>query len=527
MKRNPVRNLPAANAVRPTATAGAVLPRSSVALLVAVMLAGCAVGPNYHRPTAPVPQRFKEADGWKPAQPSEAASGTSWWSVYDDATLDELEKQIDVSNQTLKASEAAWREAVALVSQTRAGLFPTIGVSGTATRSGGPGASRAAAAAAAATTTTTTGITAPATSGPTNQFELAATASWDIDIWGKIRRTLEANEASAQASEADLAAARLSAQATLASDYIQLRVADEQKQLLDETVEAYKHSLLITQNQYNVGVAAKTDVITAETQLEGAQSQQIAVGVTRAILEHAIAVLVGKPPADFSLAAAKLGTAVPVAPTGVASTLLERRPDVAAAERSMAAANAQIGVAVAAYYPDLTLSGSYGFASDVVAGLLRAPNNLWSVGASASDALLDFGARSAQVRQARAGYDMAVANYRQTVLAAFQQVEDELATLRILEQQYQVQDTATKSANLAAQLTLNQYKAGIVAYTSVVTAQATALTDAQTLLTIRQNRLTASVTLIQALGGGWDAGTLGKPEGTAATLAAQDAAQTH
>jgi NodT family efflux transporter outer membrane factor (OMF) lipoprotein len=513
MKSTAVRKLPAT-----------LVP--SIAAVVAALCAGCAVGPNYHRPTAPVPQRFKEADGWKPAQPSEAASGTTWWSVYDDATLDGLEKQIDVSNQTLKASEAAWRQAIALVSQTRAGLFPTIGVTGTATRSGGPGASRAAAAAAAAAAGTT-GVTAPATSGPTNQFELAGTASWDIDIWGKIRRTLEANEASAQMSEADLAAARLSAQATLASDYIQLRVADEQKQLLDETVEAYKRSLLITQNQYNVGVAAKTDVITAETQLEGAQSQRIAVGVTRATLEHAIAVLVGKPPADFSLPAATLGTAVPVAPTGVASTLLERRPDVAAAERSMAAANAQIGVAVAAYYPDLTLSGSYGFASDVVAGLIRAPNNLWSAGASASDALLDFGARSAQVRQARAAYDMAVANYRQTVLTAFQQVEDELATLRILEQQYQVQDTATKSANLAAQLTLNQYKAGIVAYTSVVTAQATALTDAQTLLTIRQNRLTASVALIQALGGGWDADSLGKPGGTAATLAAQDAAQAH
>ena len=496
----------------------------SIAAAVAALCAGCAVGPNYHRPGAPVSQSFKEAEGWKPAQPREAASGTSWWSVYDDATLDGLEKQIDVSNQTLKASEAAWRQAIALVSQTRAGLLPTVGVSGTATRSGGPGASPAAAAAAAAAGA---GVAGAAASHPTNQFELGATASWDIDIWGKIRRTLEANEANAQASEADLAAARLSAQATLASDYIQLRVADEQKQLLDETVDAYKRSLLITQNQYNVGVVAKTDVITAETQLEGAQSQRIAVGVTRATLEHAIAVLIGKAPADFSLPAATLGTAVPVAPTGVASTLLERRPDVAAAERSMAAANAQIGVAVAAYFPDLTLSGSYGFASNVVAGLIRAPNNLWSAGASASDAVLDFGARSAQVRQARAGYDIAVANYRQTVLTAFQQVEDELATLRILEQQYQVQDQATKSANLAAQLTLNQYKAGIVAYTSVVTAQAIALSDAQTLLTIRQNRLTASVTLIQALGGGWTSSSLGKSDGTAASLAAQDASQNH
>jgi NodT family efflux transporter outer membrane factor (OMF) lipoprotein len=463
-----------------------------------------------------VPQQFKEADGWKPAQPREAASGTPWWSVYEDATLDELEKQIDVSNQTLKASEAAWRQAIALVSQSRAGLLPTVGLSAQATRSGGAGAGRAAGA----------GGTA-AVSHPTNQFDLTGTASWDIDIWGKIRRTIEGNLANAQASEADLAAARLSAQATLASDYIELRVADEQKQLLDETVEAFKRSLQITQNQYTVGVVARADVITAQTQLQGAQSQQLAIGVTRATLEHAIAVLIGKAPADFSLPAAPLGAAVPVAPAGVPSTLLERRPDVAEAERRMAAANAQIGVAVAAYFPDLTLSGSYGFASNVVAGLVRAPNNLWSAGAGATDALLDFGARTAQVRQARAGYDITVANYRQTVLTAFQQVEDELATLRILEQQYQVQDETVRSANLAAQLMLNQYKAGIVAYTAVVTAQAIALNDAQTLLSIRQNRLTASVALIQALGGGWAATSLGSPSGTAGALAAQDAKQAH
>ncbi len=501
-------------AVRKTPTP--LVPSIAAAIATAVC-AGCAVGPNYHRPTAPVPQHFKEADGWKPAEPREAASGTDWWSVYNDATLDGLEKQIDVSNQTLKASEAAWRQAVALVSQTRAGLLPTVGVTAAATRSGGHGAGATAA----------TGTAAAPVVHPTNQFELTGTASWDIDIWGKIRRTLESNVANAQASEADLAAARLSAQATLASDYIELRVADEQKQLLDETVEAFRRSLQITQNQYDVGVVAKADVITAQTQLQSAQSQQIAIGVTRATLEHAIAVLVGKAPADFSLAPAPLGATVPVAPSGVPSSLLERRPDVAAAERSMAASNAQIGVAVAAYFPDLTLSGSYGFASNVVAGLVRAPNNLWSAGASASDALLDFGARSAQVRQARAGYDIAVANYRQTVLTAFQQVEDELATLRILEQQYQVQDQTVKSANLAAQLMLNQYKAGIVAYTAVVTAQAIALNDAQTLLTIRQNRLTASVTLIQSLGGGWEAASLGHSNGTGATLAAQDAAQNH
>lgn len=486
---------------------------TAAALLVAAVSA-CAIGPNYHRPAAPVPQRFKEAEGWKPAEPREAASGADWWSVYDDATLDSLEKQIDISNQTLKASEAAWREAMALVTQTRAGLLPVIGVSATGTRSGGPGAGASVAA----------GAAAAAQSHPRNQFELAGTGSWDIDIWGKIRRTIESDVANARASEADLAAARLSAQAQLAIDYIALRVTDEQQHLLDETVEAFKRSLEITQNQYHVGVVAKADVITAETQLDGAESQQIAIGVTRATLEHAIAVLIGKPPGDFSLPPATLGTVVPVTPIGVPTALLERRPDIAAAERRMAAANAQVGIAISAYFPDLTLNGSYGYASSVVSGLVKAPNNLWSFGGTAADTLLDFGARPAQVRQARAAYDAAVANYRQTVLAAFQQVEDELATLRILEQQVQVQEQTVKSANLAVQLTLNQYKAGTVAYTSVITAQTIALADAQTLLNIRQSRLSASVTLIEALGGGWNAASLGTSTGTGATLATPSAA---
>jgi len=468
--------------------------------LLAAATAGCAVGPTYHRPSAPVPQRFKEAEGWKPAEPREAASGADWWSVYGDATLDSLEKQIDISNQTLKASEAAWRESMALVTEARAGLLPVIGVNATGTRSGGPGAGVANVAAGAA---------AAPQSHPKNQFELAGTGSWDIDLWGKIRRTIESNVANARASEADLAAARLSAQAQLAIDYIALRVADEQQHLLDETVEAYKRSLEITQNQYHVGVVAKADVITAETQLDGAESQQIAIGVTRATLEHAIAVLIGKPPGDFSLPPATLGTVVPVIPIGVPTALLERRPDIAAAERRMAAANAQIGIAVSAYFPDLTLNGSFGYASSVVSNLVKAPNNIWSFGGTAADTLLDFGARPAQVRQARAAYDASVASYRQTVLTAFQQVEDELATLRILEQQVQVQEQTVKSANLAVQLTLNQYKAGTVAYTSVITAQTIAFADATTLLNIRQSRLTASVTLIEALGGGWDAASLG------------------
>lgn len=483
---------------------------SLAAMTVLGLLAACAVGPNYHRPTAPVPQTFKEAQGWKPAEPREAASSSTWWSVYEDPVLDDLERQIDVSNQTLKASEAAWRESRALVSEARAAYLPTVGLTASGTRSSARGS---------AVTTGGTTVTTGATGHAANSFQALATASWDVDLWGKIRRTVESQLATAQASEADLAAARLSAQATLAIDYVDLRVADETKTLLDETVAAFQRSLTITQNQYQAGIVAKADVITAQTQFKSAQSQQLAVGVTRATLEHAIAVLVGKPPADFSLAPAPLGAAVPVAPTGVPSRLLERNPNVAAAERTMAAANAQIGIAIAAYFPNLTLTGTGGFASNVVNGLFHAPNAVWSFGGNATDTLFDFGLRAAQVRHARAAYDVAVANYRQAVLTAFQQVEDQLATLRILEAQYALQEETVKSANEAVRLTLNEYKAGTVAFTAVVTAQATALADAQTLLSIRQNRLNASVALIQALGGGWEAATLGEPQGAAAQLA--------
>jgi NodT family efflux transporter outer membrane factor (OMF) lipoprotein len=466
--------------------------RKSLVAVVAASVTACAVGPNYDRPPAPVPSHFKEADGWKPAEPREAASGTNWWSVYDDALLDTLEQQVDVSNQTLKASEAAWREAVAVAQAAGAQFYPTTAVSANAQRSRGTTSSF---------TNTSTGTRVR--SAPVNEFSLTGSASWDLDIWGKIRRTVESDVASAKATQAELAAARLSAQATLAIDYVELRVADEQRQLLADTITGYERSLQITQNQYKVGVAAKADVITAQTQLDGAKSQQIGLGVTRAQLEHAIAVLVGTPPADFSIAPAPLGATIPVVPVEVPSALLERRPDIADAERKMAAANAQIGVAVAAYFPDLTLSGTYGFASNVSSGLLHTPNNVWSVGAGLSDPLFDFGARRYQVHAARAAYDATVATYRQTVLTAFQQVEDELAALRILEQQYAVANQTVQDANLAVSLTLNQYKAGIVAYTAVVTAQATALTDAQSLLSIRQSRLVASATLIQALGGGW------------------------
>jgi NodT family efflux transporter outer membrane factor (OMF) lipoprotein len=453
-------------------------------------LAACSVGPNYKRPTASVPASFKEIDGWKPGQPQQAASGTAWWSVYNDPLLDDLEKQIDISNQTLKASEAAYRQASALLQEARAAFFPTVGVDASAVRSGTAGG----------------GTRGQATFK--SQFQTTGNLSWEIDVWGRIRRQVEASYASAQASAADLAAARLSAQSALATDYLELRINDELKRLLDATADADQKSLEITQNRYAQGTAAKSDVAQALAQVEGVRAQMINVGVQRAQLEHAIAVLIGKPPADFSIAPMPLDQGVPVVPPGVPSTLLERRPDIAAAERAAASANAQIGVAIAAYYPAITLSASYGLVSSAIQNLFRASNAVWSVGPQLAETAFDAGLRSAQVAAARASYDQTIANYRQTVLAAFQQVEDELAALRILERQAEVQDRAVKASEEAEALILNQYKAGTVAYTSVITAQTVSLGDKQTALSILQSRLVASVVLIEALGGGWTAANL-------------------
>jgi len=456
-------------------------------------LAACTVGPDYERPDAAPPPAFKELDGWKPAEPREAASGSAWWAIYNDPALDSLMRQVEISNQTLKASEAAFRQAVAIVAEARSGFYPTVSAAGSATRSSQPFSS-------SSTNRSSRG------SGRIvqNSFDASPSVSWIPDLWGRIRRTVESDVANAQASAADLAAARLSAQATLALDYFQLRIDDEQKRVLDQTIAAYEQSLQIARNQYAAGVAAQTDVINAETQLENARAQAINLGVDRAAQEHAIAVLMGKAPAALSIAPTPLGSAVPVVPPGLPSALLERRPDVAASERAMAAANAQIGVAVSAYFPDLTLTGSVGFASSELGNLFSLSNSAWSIGAQLAGTVFEGGLRSAQVAAARAAYDESVANYRQTTLAALQQVEDALASLRVLEQQAAVQARALAFAREAVQLTLNQYQAGTVAYTNVVVAQATALGDEQTALTILGSRLAASVTLVEAAGGGWD-----------------------
>ena len=460
-----------------------------------LFLSACTVGPDYQRPTAPVPAQYKEAAGWKVGEPHDAIDRGAWWSIYKDPVLDGLERQIDISNQNLKAAAAAFEQAEWIVAQARAGFFPTLDLNASAERSRTGGGSISS--------------TGAGRSGfLSSSFSTSASASWTPDLWGRIRRAVEADVASAQASAADLASARLSAQGTLASDYLQLRMSDELRRLLDAAAKYYTESLRITRNQYQSGTADQSAVSQAEAQLEATQSQAIATGVTRAQLEHAIAVLIGEPPAEFSIPPTEAIIAVPVIPPEMPSALLERRPDIAAAERQMAEANAQIGVAVAAFFPDITLSGNYGTSAITLNRLLATSSRFWSFGSSLVQTVFDAGARSAQVEEARAVFDQDVASYRQTVLTAFQQVEDQLAALRILALQADVQDKAVAAAFEAERIINNQYLAGTVAYTSVIVAEQTALADAETAVNIRQSRLVASAALIQALGGGWDAGQL-------------------
>ena len=436
------------------------------------------VGPDYVRPTVITPDAYKENDGWKVAQPKDDVIRGSWWEMFGDPQLNALAAQVSVSNQNLAAAEAQYREARALVQEARAAYFPTATI--------GIGANRS-----SSSTTTGTGPASPRVTVP--DYSLALDVSWEIDVWGRIRRSVESNQANAQASAADLESARLSAQAALAQDYFQLRELDAQKQLLTETVAAFEKSLELTRGLYAQGVDSEVDVVQAETQLKTTQAQLISVGVQRAQLEHAIAVLIGKPASDFSIPATPLAGTPPEIPFGVPSELLERRPDIAASERLVAAANAQIGVAEAAFYPTVTLNTSLGF---------------WSVGGSISETVFDGGLRRAQTDFARAGYDAAVANYRQTVLTAFQGVEDNLAALRILEQEATAQNEAVTAAGRSVFLTLNQYQAGTVSYLNVITVQTIALTDELTAIQILGQRMTAAVLLVQALGGGWNVSQL-------------------
>ncbi len=475
--------------------------QSRRALLFLVIAAGsiaslpaCKVGPDYIRPKADVPIAYKETEGWKVAQPREEVPRGKWWQVFQVPELNALEEQVEISNQTLAVTESQFRQALAQVQVARAGYFPTATGAVSYTRSrGGSSAFRAGSSA--------SGVVF-------SDYLMQGNLSWELDLWGRVRRLVEAGKATAQAGLADVESARLSAQATLAQDYFLLRAVDGQRQLLDSAILAYRRSLELTQNQYASGIVSRADVLQAETQLKTTQAQAIDLGVQRAQLEHAIALLIGKPPSAFSLPVAPLRTVPPPIPVGIPSELLERRPDIAAAERLMAAANAQIGVTIAAFYPTITLSASGGFQSTNFSHWLNWPSRFWSVGPAVTEIFFEGGLRRAQTAAARASYDATVASYRQTVLTGFQEVEDNLAALRILDEEARAQEEAVQAARQSVALSLNQYRAGIVSYLNVVVAQTAALNNERTALDILSRRVGAAVLLIKALGGGWDVSAL-------------------
>ncbi len=468
------------------------------AAVLALSLSACTLGPDYQRPELPVAAEFKQAEGWKPASPADVLARGEWWRLYGDAELDALVGRLNVDNQNLAAAEAQFRQARALVRGARSQLFPILSGSAGVTRSAqGSGSSD------------TSGGSFG--SGVSESYEAGLSASWEADIWGRLRRNLEANRASMQASAADLAAVRLSLQAELVQTYLQLRVIDEHQRLLDQTVAAYARSLRLTENQYRAGIVPKSDVAQAQTQLKSTQAQAIDLRWQRAQMEHAIAVLIGVAPSELDIAVREDIPGLPGVPLAVPSQLLERRPDIASAERQVMAANADIGVAEAAWYPDLTLSASGGYRNSSFSDLFSVPNRFWSLGPQLALTLLDFGSRRAELERAEASYDQTVATYRQTVLDSFREVEDYLVQLRVLEEEAVVQREALEAAQESLRLIENQYRAGTVDFLSVATVQTTALNNERTNLTLLGDRLTASVLLIAALGGGWDSQQLDQP----------------
>jgi NodT family efflux transporter outer membrane factor (OMF) lipoprotein len=465
-------------------------------------LAGCAVGPDYSREPAPVPTEYKELKGWKHATPSDDVDRGDWWAVYRDRGLDTLLPQVEISNQTVAASAAAYEEARAVIREAQATLFPT-------------------ATAAYGVTRTRTGALAGTTGGSavgtslgtryTTQYAAPISGTWDIDVWGRIRRQIESNTAAAQASAADLDNAKLSAQAQLATAYFNLRAADSLRALLDRAVVQFTETLRVTRNKVNAGccsgpglaAVSPADLALASAQVENAEAQAINVGVERAQFEHAIAMLIGRPPAELTVASRGLSGGIPRIPVRVPSTLLERRPDIAASERTMQEENALIGVAEAAYFPDISLSSMIEYLGPIPLPF-SAARSIASIGANGTQTLFNGGLTSAQVDAARAVYWQSVANYRQSVLTAFQQVEDELAAIRILSRQLGVEQAAVRDAREAVRVYSNQYQAGTVDLTTLVTGETTLLADEEAELTVRQDLFLASVSLIEALGGGWD-----------------------
>jgi NodT family efflux transporter outer membrane factor (OMF) lipoprotein len=462
-------------------------------------LTACSIGPKYQRPTAPVsaaykeppPAYFQELEGWKVAQPNDAIARGQWWTVFQDPQLNALEEQVDVSNQTLAVAEAQLRGARAAIGVARAALSPTV-------------------TAGASVSGARQSLNRPGASNPSNatraDYQLPLNVlSYELDVWGRIRHNIEANIATAQASAADLETARLSIHAELAVNYFALHGLDAQKQLLELTISAFGTALELTTNRYNQGVASQLEVLQARTQLETTRAQAIEVGVQRAQFEHAIAILLGKPPAEFSIPPAPIGIQPPAIPVGLPSALLERRPDIAGAERRVAAANEQIGIAQVAFYPTITLTSAVGLESSSLSNLFSWPSAFWSFGSSLVETIFDAGRRKAVTEQAQAAYDATVATYRQTVLVAFQGVEDNLSTLRILEQEAEQQEKAVQTAEAALILSINRYKGGITTYLEVVIAQSAALTAERVALDLSTRRMAASVQLVRALGGGWGA----------------------
>ena len=471
----------------------------SICVLSVLLLAGCTVGPKYQRPAAEVPPVYKEVGDWKPAQPSDEKLSTNWWEIFQDPQLNALEAQVNVSNQNLKAAEAAYTQARAVLRYSRADYFPTLTVDPSATRNH-------------------FSVNRQPNSGQFNgrtftDLQIPFEWSYQIDAWGRIRRTVESFREQAQASAADLATVSLSMHAQLALFYFQARSLDAQEQLLNSTVTQYQEALDLIENRFAGGLASDLEVQQAKTQLETTEAQAIDVGVARAQFEHAVAVLMGKPPASFTLAPLPLTMPPPAIPAGLPSELLERRSDIAAAERRMASANAQIGVAKAAYYPLINLAAAGGFESGFPSTLISGPSALWSFGPSAAWTLFDVGRRRAASDQAIAFYDQSVAIYRQTVLTGFQQVEDNVAALRILEHEAQVQDKAVIAAQKYLELAITRYKGGVTSYLEVTTAQSAALSDEVTAVNILGRRMVNAVSLVQALGGGWDRSALpARPE---------------
>lgn len=465
----------------------------------AAFLGGCMVGPDYVRPSVETPLVFKEGReredsaahvaskrGWRLAQPNDGAERGDWWRVFNDPTLDRLVRLVDVDSQTLRQAVAGYQQARTLVEQARAALFPTVIGAPSITRVRTAGAERV-------------------------NVTLQGQANWELDLFGGTRRNIESRVDAAQSTAARVGAVRLAVQAELVTNYLRLRYNDALQRVLDENVENFKKTLAITENQYNVGVATRSDVVAAQTQVQTTQASAIAVGLQRTTLEHAIAVLTGRPPSEVSIPVAPLAVQPPAVPVGIPSDLLERRPDIAQAERVVQQQSELIGVAVAAFYPTVRLSASDGISGDPRNGLFSATNQVWSAAAAGTEALFDGGTRAAALQRARAAYARAVANYRQVVLTAFGEVENGLASVRILARQQVAQDAAVASARRAVEITLNEYRAGTQNFTAVVTAQGVALNNELAALQVRLNRFTTAVSLIRALGGGWDVRSL--PDG--------------